>query len=122
MSRKIIKAIAWASLAFIIFATLSPIGLRPHFGGVSFERFFAFAITGLLLGLAYPARFWLVLALVLGAALGLEALQHLTPDRHGEVPDAVVKFVGGAVGVGLSLVLNRLLPAEASPSVGTGLP
>ncbi|UZE50083.1 VanZ family protein [Rhodopseudomonas sp. P2A-2r] len=115
MSRKIIMAIAWASLAFIVFATLSPIGLRPHLAGVSMERFGAFAVAGLLFGLAYPGRFWLVLAIVLGAAVGLETLQFLTPDRHGELRDAMVKAVGGAFGVGLSLLLNRLSATVAAP-------
>jgi len=113
MSRKFILVVAWASLAFIVFATLSPIGLRPHLASVSLERFGAFALAGVLFGLAYPSRFWLVLAMVLGAAVGLELLQFMTPDRHGEVRDAMVKVAGGAFGVGLSLVFNRLIGAVA---------
>ena len=109
MSRKIIKIIAWASLAFIVFATLSPIGLRPHLAGPNVERFGAFALAGLLFGLAYPKRLWLVLAFILGSAVGLEVLQHLTPDRHGEVRDAIIKCVGGTFGVGCSLILNWLI-------------
>lgn len=108
MLRKILIAAAWAILAVIVFATLSPIGLRPHLASVSVERFGAFATVGLLFGLAYPRRFWLVLTLVVGTALMLEAMQRLTPDRHGEIPDALVKFVGGAFGVGVSFVVNRL--------------
>jgi apolipoprotein N-acyltransferase len=113
MSRKIIIAVAWASLAFIVFATLSPIGLRPHLASVSLERFGAFALAGLLFGLAYPNRFWLVLTIVLGAAFVLESMQFLTPDRHGEVRDAMVKFVGGTFGVSLSLLFNRWSVAVA---------
>jgi VanZ like family len=123
MSRRIIKVVAWASLAFIVFATLSPLGLRPHFGGVSLERFGAFAVTGLLFGLAYPTHVWLVSILVLGAALGLEVAQHLTPDRHGEVSDAVVKFAGGVFGIVLSLALNRMFAGNGRPpQPGTPLP
>jgi hypothetical protein len=107
--RKPAIMLAWAALAFIVFATLSPIGLRPHIGGVGVERFGAFALVGLLFGVAYPKRFWLVLILVVGTALLLEALQRLTPDRHGEIPDALLKFVGGAVGVGISLLINLWL-------------
>ena len=113
MSRKIFMAVAWASLAFIVFATLSPIGLRPHLAGVGIERFGSFALAGLLFGLAYPSRFWMVLSIVLGAAVALEVLQMLTPDRHGDARDAVVKFAGGSVGVGLALLLNRLAAAFA---------
>ncbi|MDB5565420.1 MAG: hypothetical protein JWP84_1986 [Tardiphaga sp.] len=102
--------LAWAVLAFIVYATLSPLGLRPHLGsGVGAERFGAFAVVGLLFGLAYPKRLWLVLAIVLGTAVLLETLQYLTPDRHGRVADALVKLAGGAVGAGLSLVSNRAL-------------
>lgn len=115
MSHKIFTAAAWAILAFIIFVTLSPIGLRPHFEDVSVERFGAFAFVGLLFGLAYPKRLWLVLSLVVGTAFVLEALQHLTPDRHGHVSDAIVKFVGGVIGVGAAWVVNRAWAAFATP-------
>ena len=117
MPHKIITAIAWAILAFIVFATLSPIGLRPHLEDVGVERFGAFAFVGLLFGLAYPKRLWLVLILVVGTACILEALQHLTPDRHGHVSDAVVKLFGGVVGVGFACVGNRALAAFASSRV-----
>lgn len=109
MFRKAVTIVAWATLLSIAFVTLSPIGLRPHFAGVSVERFGAFALVGLLFGLAYPARLWLVLSLVAGAAVGLEILQHLTPDRHGEVRDALVKLAGGITGVGTSLALKQTL-------------
>lgn len=109
MYRKTIIVIAWTTFALIAFATLSPIGLRPHFAGVSLERFGAFALVGLLFGLAYPRHLWLVLTLVGGAAVGLEVLQHLTPDRHGEVRDALVKLAGGVTGIGISLALHQTL-------------
>jgi apolipoprotein N-acyltransferase len=123
MSRTTIKLLAWASLAFIVFVTLSPIGLRPHFAPVSLERFSAFAGTGLLFGLAYPRQFWLVATLVLGAAVLLELMQHLTPDRHGQESDAVVKFLGGAFGLGLSMLLNRMfVPLGTVSQVRSGVP
>jgi hypothetical protein len=106
---KLIRVIAWASLAFIVFSTLSPIGLRPHLAGAGVERFSAFSLAGLLFGLAYPRRLWWVLVIVLGSAAGLEVLQHLTPDRHGEVRDAVVKSLGGTFGISCSLAVNWLL-------------
>ncbi|WNV12386.1 VanZ family protein [Tardiphaga sp. 709] len=109
MYRKTIIVVAWTTLALIAFATLSPIGLRPHFGGVSLERFGAFALVGLLFGLAYPRHLWFVLTLVGGAAVALEVLQHLTPDRHGEVRDALVKLAGGVTGIGISLALHQTL-------------
>lgn len=114
MFRKVVIVIAWASLVLIAFATLSPIGLRPHFTGVSVERFGGFAVVGFLFGMAYPRHIWVVLAIVAGAAVGLEVLQHLTPDRHGEVPDAIIKLAGGVIGVGASIALTQLLKRRAT--------
>src|ERR1700690_3543096 len=45
--------------------------------------------------LAYPGRAFLVCCLVFSAAITLEYLQTLTPDRHGILIDAVEKL-GGA--------------------------
>lgn len=106
MFRKIIIILAWSTLLAIAFATLSPIGLRPHVGDVTGERFLAFAVVGLLFGLAYPRHLWLVTLLVGGAAMSLEVLQHLTPDRHGEIPDALVKLAGALTGTGLAYVFS----------------
>jgi apolipoprotein N-acyltransferase len=124
MFRNFFKIVAWGSLAFIVFATLSPIGLRPHFANVNLERFGAFVMAGLLFGLAYPKRFWPVLAIVLGAAGVLEVLQVLTPDRHGEASNAFVKIAGGSFGVGLALLIDRLwlvmsLPPAVDVQVGS---
>ncbi|WP_398481794.1 VanZ family protein [Tardiphaga sp.] len=105
MFRKIIIILAWSALLAVAFATLSPIGLRPHVGNVSGERFWAFALVGLLFGIAYPRHLWLVTLMVGGAAVGLEVLQHLTPDRHGQVPDALIKLAGALSGTGLAYVL-----------------
>jgi apolipoprotein N-acyltransferase len=123
MSRKIFKLVAWGSLVFIVFATLSPIGLRPHVTSVNLERFGAFVMAGLLFGLAYPNRFWLVLTIVVGAAGVLEVLQVLTPDRHGEASNAFVKIAGGGFGVGVAALIHRLwimmsLPPEIDVQVG----
>ena len=114
MSRKILIVAACAVLAFIVFVTLSPIGLRPHFQSVSIERAGAFAVVGLLFGLAYPHRLWLVLSVLVSAAVLLEVLQHLTPDRHGELRDAVVKIVGAFVGIGISWLCARAYTAVAA--------
>jgi VanZ family protein len=107
MFQKLVVVVAWSTLIFIAYATLSPIGLRPHLGNVSVERFGAFAVFGLLLGLAYPRRVWVVLAAVLGTAVMLELLQRITPDRHGMLPDVEVKLIGGMLGVAIAFALNN---------------
>lgn len=116
MFRKIIIILAWSTLLVIAFATLSPIGLRPHMGDVSGERFLAFAIVGMLFGMAYPRHLWLVALLVGGTAVGLEVLQHLTPDRHGRVPDAFVKLAGALAGVGLAYAFSGTMRRFSSSS------
>lgn len=102
------------TLLAIAFATLSPIGLRPHVGDVSGERFIAFAAVGLLFGLAYPRHLWLVTLMVGGIAVGFEVLQHLTPDRHGRIPDALVKLAGALTGTGLAYVLSGTISKVSS--------
>ncbi|MCX7317952.1 MAG: VanZ family protein [Hyphomicrobiales bacterium] len=106
MFRKIVVILAWSLLLAIAFATLSPIGLRPHVGNVSGERFWAFAAVAFLFGVAYPRHIWWVTIMVGGAAVGLEVLQHLTPDRHGRIPDALIKLAGALSGAGLAYVVN----------------
>ena len=102
----------WLALTFIVYATLSPIQDRPVIAGPQLEHFVAFALVGLAFGLAYPNRLLLIVAIVVGSAFGLEALQLLTPDRHGRVLDAVMKAAGGVCGIGagqliLSVLRNR---------------
>ena len=101
MIQRVSIVAGWLALAFIIYATLSPINDRPVLAGPHLERFAAFALMGLAFGLAYPNRILLVVAIVVGSAFGLEALQLLTPDRHARVSDALVKALGGVCGIGV---------------------
>ncbi len=106
MFRKIVIILAWSMLLAIAFATLSPLDLRPHVGNVSGERFWAFAAVAFLFGVAYPRHLLWVTIMVGGAAIGLEVLQHLTPDRHGRIPDALIKLAGALSGAGLAYAVN----------------
>ena len=106
MLQKCITLAAWMCLAFIAYATLSPIAARPTLvSSAALEHVAAFAVFGALFCLAYPNRIFFVLAIVLGSAVLLEFAQLLTPDRHGTVIDALQKSGGGAFGV---IVANRL--------------
>jgi hypothetical protein len=109
MVRKLITLAAWATLCLICFATLSPIGLRPGTGSVGLERFAAFALLGMLFVLAYPRHFIRLALFILIVAIGLEAFQHLTPDRHGHLADALVKAAGGLVGCIAARLLEILM-------------
>jgi VanZ family protein len=124
MLHRITIIAAWAYLAFIVFATLSPIGARPVLANGSFtllERFGAYAVLGLLFSLAYPRDLAFVCIMVFGSAITLELLQNLVPDRDPRLADAIEKLFGGTMG----LVLGRIFHSSFSPksaqgSVGAG--
>jgi VanZ family protein len=100
MFHKLISVAAWALLAFIAYATISPIQARPTLPApTSFEHLTAFAVLGLLFCLAYPRHIALVCLIVLGGAVLLEIMQLLTHDRHGRIQDAIEKMAGGVLGI-----------------------
>ncbi len=100
MFQKISAVLAWALLAFIVFATMAPLKDRPTlFSSADLEHIGAFAILGGLFCLAYPRHIILVCFIVLGSAVLLECLQTLTLDRHGTLLDAIEKIVGGAFSI-----------------------
>jgi len=110
----------WLALAAIVFVTLSPIEARPSVASPHLEHFAAFALIGIAFALAYPSRILLVVIVVVGAALGLEALQLLTPDRHARAADALMKSLGGISGIcagQLVYFLIRVKPIQADHSV-----
>lgn len=112
MVQRVSATAGWLALAFIVYATLSPIDDRPVVAGPHHEHFAAFALVGLAFGLAYPKRIFLVIALILISAFGLEALQLLTPDRHARLFDALVKAAGGVCGVGIGQLAQLMLRTQ----------
>ena len=99
MYRRVVAIAAWSSLAFIVFSTLSPVGLRPQVASVGFEHLAAFAVMGLLFAVAYPRHLVPIVTLVLGSAAILELFQFITPDRHARFSDMLVKLAGGSIGI-----------------------
>jgi VanZ family protein len=114
MIQRVSNIAGWLALAFIVYATLSPISDRPVVAGPHLEHFAAFALMGLAFALAYPGRLVFVVFLVVGAAVGLEALQLLTPDRHGRVIDALLKALGGVCGISVGQLVSFLLRLKLS--------
>ena len=108
MIQRIANIAGWLTLAFIVYATLSPIEARPGLTTPHLEHFAAFALMGFAFALAYPGRVLLVVAIVVGAAVGLEMLQVLTPDRHARVADALVKALGGVCGISFGQLVSFL--------------
>ena len=114
MIQRVSSIAGWLALAFIVYATLSPIDDRPVLATPHFEHFAAFALVGFAFGLAYPRRLVLIASLVLISAFGLEAMQLLTPDRHGRLIDAVIKATGGVCGIGISQLGLLVLRAQTN--------
>jgi VanZ family protein len=117
MPERLLATAAWLTLAFIAYSTLSPLGLRPEVTNPDIERFCAYTIAGFLFVMAYPRRTILVLAIVIGAAIVLEALQLLTPDRHGKFANLVVKASGGIAGVVSAAFIYYLVRSKRERSV-----
>jgi len=112
MPQRLIAVAAWACLAFIVYATLSPLSLRPELTRtesdlvVFIERFGAYALLGCLFSLTYPRRILFVGLIVFGSAVLLEFLQIFVPDRDARISDALVKLAGGFVGISLARAIR----------------
>jgi VanZ family protein len=131
---KLTTAIAWSSIIFIIYATLTRVGfvysiyyklspylMQPEMKTYAhLEHVIAFAMLGALFSFVYPRRAIMVFCLVLGGAVVLEILQTLTPDRHGTLVDAVEKMAGGAAGI-LSVKVTQKLWSDRSAADQTSV-
>lgn len=109
-TRRIAIAIGWSAALVIAFATLAPVGSRPHLpdAGPDIERFIAFLVLAGALATAYPRRRGMILVLTVGLAIGLESAQLLEPTRHGRPHDAIIKCLGAIAGVAFAVVMDWL--------------
>ena len=113
--QKILSITAWAVLAFIAFASLSPLDLRPQLTKtesalvVMIEHVGAFGVLGILFFVSYPDRPRVVCLVVFGSAIAFELAEILLPDRHARLVDALEKIVGGGAGILLGFALWPLL-------------
>ena len=94
----VVVSLAVTTFAGIVFATLCPIGLRPHLGSADVERFGAWFALGTLVQLAAGRRATSAMVVVALAAIGLEYAQYLAPTRHAQLSDAMIKMLGGVCG------------------------
>jgi VanZ family protein len=110
MTRLLSRWLAWLLVLAIAVFTLSPIELRPVTAApANWERFAAFMAIGALFCLGYPRHRWPIVGLVIALAGLLEVLQHVSPSRHGRLPDGMVKAAGALLGIGLAVVAERAL-------------
>ena len=112
-------AAAIMSMAFIAYATLSPLNEGQEFVDTGLfshlDHYLAFAIVSGLLSLAYPRQIFLVCILVFGSAVLLELAQMLTPDRHARVIDAARKVIGGTIGIAFARLAISLYSRRTTP-------
>ena len=112
-------AAAIMSMAFIAYATLSPLNEGQEFVDTGLfshlDHYLAFAIVSGLLSLAYPRQTFLVCILVFGSAVLLELAQMLTPDRHARVIDAARKIIGGTIGIAFARLAISLYSRRTTP-------
>jgi hypothetical protein len=90
--------LAGLGILAIAYATLCPIGLRPHLASANTERFGAYFVLGFIAALAAPRRISVISVLIVLLAFGLEAAQLIIPSRDAALNDAIVKGFGGMVG------------------------
>jgi VanZ family protein len=82
------------------------------------ERFCAYLVLGLLVSRAAGRKALTATVAVVVLAVALEASQRLIPGRHAALPDAMVKALGGVIGVAahqLSFPFKRWLAPSLAP-------
>ena len=111
--------IGWGAVAVVVFATLSPIGARPHLAhmGPQLERFIAYLVAAAALATAYPSRKGVILLCIVAGAAGLEIAQHFEASRHARALDAVVKIMGGVSGLAVVTLCERLWSKRAALAI-----
>lgn len=116
--------VGWGAVALVVFATLSPIGARPHLAhmGPQLERFVAYLVAAAALATAYPARKGAILICIVAGAAGLEIAQHFEASRHARLLDAVVKIMGGLSGLAIVALCERLWPKRIAAPVAARHP
>jgi VanZ family protein len=114
MTFKFARPLAWLLLGFIIFVTVSPIGLRPDtVTTVDVDRAAAYLFVGFAFALAYPKQWKTVAVLLIVGAVAIEYLQYLAPTRHPRLHDAGVKAMGAALGLLAGWVINKWRDTKA---------
>lgn len=100
----IFKLAAFACVAFLVYATLVPLRMRPSLDelGANYERLAAFAVAATLAALGWPHRRWRVAICLVLVAIALEFAQFAAFDRDARVRDALIKIAGVPIGIGLA--------------------
>jgi VanZ family protein len=109
MPNRIVKPLAWLSVALVLVLSLSPPRYRMVTGAPrELEHFATFALVGLMLSLAYPEKRLQLLAFGAAAIAAIELVQMLVPGRHAYLSDFLLNVLGFCVGMAGALTLVRM--------------
>jgi VanZ family protein len=109
------RVAAWVMVAAIVALTVVPPGLRPITAfphGI--EHAFTFLAVGILFGMAYIEREWILGIGVVVFCAAIEILQLYVPGRHARISDFVIDSAAGIAGVFLVAFVRRLAQGPAS--------
>jgi VanZ family protein len=98
--QRVVQIAAWLVLAFLIYATVSPLADRPNFlASTTIQHLLAYAALTILFCEAHPQRVRLIFLLVIAGILLLETAQVFLPDRHARIRDIIEKTTGAIAGI-----------------------
>jgi VanZ family protein len=100
MLKSLIRAVAWLTLACIIFLSLGPPEVRPNTPLPHIlEHAGIFVAAGIAFAAGYPLREWLLTAGAVFFCAGLEFAQLAVPGRHARLSDFIVDAVAALAGL-----------------------
>jgi VanZ family protein len=119
--RLVVRAVGWLLLAVIVFLNLGPSSYRPVTKvGHNLEHFLIYLVLGVIFGIGYARRWWLLALGLVGFTAAVEFGQLFVPGRHARVKDLMID--AGAVCLGLAIIwctdfaASLLRPGQSWPS------
>ncbi|MTJ05090.1 MAG: VanZ family protein [Sediminimonas qiaohouensis] len=113
--RPALRAATWGLAACIAVAMLMPAQTIPQPGGSDkLHHMLAFGALSVPAAMLYPGRALGVVLCVIVFGGALELIQPLT-GRFAEGADLIADGIGALAGVGIGLMLNRILAARTGP-------
>src|SRR5258707_9904344 len=107
MAVKFARIAAWLLVVAIVVMTLGPPMVRPVTGfNRNLEHIAAFALLGLVFGLAYPSRRMRLALIGVAVAALMETLQQIVPGRHAYFSDFVINAAGCWSGLAAAALLD----------------
>jgi VanZ family protein len=108
-SLSVVRILAWMLATAIVILSIVPPSLRPETGTPhAFEHIAIFFVTGLLFGIGYDRRHWLLGALLVVFSGTVELAQLLVPGRHARWSDFVIDALAISAGVAVTSLVRPI--------------